>query len=206
MGATLAPPRTEPAARIGPNAVIQLVAAMQARWGERFAESLLAEATEYTPDTLPEAMIDEGEARALAHLLLDRVGAAAALPVLRDAGHRTADYLLAHRIPPPAQWVIRLLPRRLGLRLLLAAITRHAWTFAGSGRFVVRWVGTWPALVFEGCTMCRGLHGDRPMCDYYAGTFERLLAVLISPTASVVEVECQALGAATCRFRLDGMS
>ena len=48
---------------------------------------------------------------------------------------RTGDYLLAHRIPKPVQALLKRLPAPLAARVLLAAITRHAWTFAGSGRF-----------------------------------------------------------------------
>lgn len=194
------------AGRIGPNAVIQVAWAVRDRWGAEVAEPLLRGATPYRLASLPEAMIDEREARALVRALVERVGVEAALPVLRDAGRRTADYLLAHRIPRAAQWAIRHLPRRLGLRVLLGAIARHAWTFAGSGRFVVRPDGRWPGLVFEGCTMCRELHGDRPMCDYYAGTFERLIGALVAPTVRVEEVECLATGGTACRFRLDGMA
>ncbi len=193
-------------ARIGPNAIIQVAWAVRDRWGAELAEPLLEGATGYRMTALPGTMVDEREARALVRALVDQVGADAAMPVLRDAGHRTGDYLLAHRIPAPAQWLIRHLPRRLGLRLLLAAITRHAWTFAGSGRFVVERGAPWPGLVFEGCTMCRDLHSDRPMCDYYAGTFERLLGALVAPGVVVVEVECEAIGGSACRFRLDGMA
>jgi divinyl protochlorophyllide a 8-vinyl-reductase len=73
-------------------------------------------------------MIDEREAHTLVRGLIDRVGVEEAMPVLRDAGHRTGDYLLAHRIPAPAQWVIRHLPRRLGLRLLLGALIAPGMT------------------------------------------------------------------------------
>ncbi len=40
------------------------------------------------------------------------------------------------------------------------------------------------------------------MCDFYAGTFERLIAELVATNVRVVEVECIAQGGATCRFQL----
>jgi hypothetical protein len=58
-----------------------------------------------------------------------------AAEVARSAGRRTADYLLAHRIPKPVQALLKALPARLAARVLLSAIARHAWTFAGSGVF-----------------------------------------------------------------------
>ena len=62
-----------------------------------------------------------------------------------------------------------------------------------------------PDLVFHDCAMCRDLHESQPMCDFYAGTFERLITELITPTARVVEVECIAQGARVCRFQLQNV-
>src|SRR5690606_34427755 len=113
--APLAPAPPDQMARIGPNAIIQLVAAIAHRWGPDTAAALLSAATASAPETLPHDMVDDREPLALVRLLLDRMGADAAAPVLHDAGVRTGRYLLAHRIPPLAQWVIGRLPRRLGL-------------------------------------------------------------------------------------------
>ena len=191
-------------ARVGPNAIIQVVAAIAHRWGPETAAALLSEATAYTPDTLPHDMVDEREPLALVRLLLDRMGADAAAPVLHDAGVRTARYLLAHRIPPLAQWVVARLPRRLGLELLLRAIGAHAWTFAGSASFSVGWYRGWPTLSFTGCAMCRGLTLHRPICTYYAGTFEHLFRILVAEDITVTEVACQAQGVPRCRFLVAG--
>ena len=51
----------------------------------------------------------------------------------RDAGRRTAEYVIANRIPRLAALLIGFLPRPFGRRLLLSAIRRNSWTFAGSG-------------------------------------------------------------------------
>ena len=53
------------------------------------------------------------------------------------AGERTAQYILAHRIPQAAQVVLKLLPAALAGPLLSKAIAKHAWTFAGYGAFRV---------------------------------------------------------------------
>jgi divinyl protochlorophyllide a 8-vinyl-reductase len=192
-------------ARIGPNAIIQVFAATRERMGTAFAEALLADATPYRPDTLPSEMVVEDEPRALVRTLVERAGPYLATSVLREAGLRTGDYLLANRIPRVAQWVMRASPKRVALRLLLGAMRRNAWTFAGSGRFVVPDGARTPELVFEECAMCRGMHEERPMCDFYAGTFERLVRALVSKHASVTEVECMAQGAGRCRFVVHGI-
>ncbi|MEZ4457439.1 MAG: bacteriochlorophyll 4-vinyl reductase [Gemmatimonadales bacterium] len=186
-------------ARIGPNAILQVAEAIRAGLGDAAAEALLAEAG-YSLDRLPTAMVDEREPLALGAALIDRYGAATAAATLRDAGERTGAYLLANRIPRPAQRLIRLLPSRLGYRLLLGAIGRHAWTFAGSGRFSVRFGPAGPELAFDDCAMCRGLVQGAPVCDYYAGTFERLFRELVEPRVRVREIECLAAGGRCCRF------
>lgn len=189
-------------ARIGPNAIIQVASVLRDRFSLPFAESVLRGATPYTLDTMPTGMVDEREAQAVVHALVERVGAGAATPVLREAGHRTAAYLMAHRIPVLAQWLMRALPQRLGLRLLLQAMSANAWTFAGSGQFAVVHSAAGTELVFHDCAMCRNMRQPQPMCDFYAGTFERLIGTLISATIRVDEVECMAQGDAVCRFRL----
>ncbi|MDZ7630200.1 MAG: bacteriochlorophyll 4-vinyl reductase [Gemmatimonadaceae bacterium] len=201
--ASVAAPHGTDIPRIGPNTIIQVAAVMRDRLSPSFAEAILLDATPYTMTTMPDDMVDEREAQAVVQALVHRIGARQATSVLREAGSRTADYLLANRIPGAAQLLIRLLPRRLGLRLLLRAMSANAWTFAGSGQFrVVHGRGT-PELVFDGCAMCRDMHEDQPMCDFYAGTFERLISVLVAPTVRVVEVECMAHGGAACRFHLE---
>jgi divinyl protochlorophyllide a 8-vinyl-reductase len=189
-------------ARIGPNAIIQVACVLRDRLGKAFADRLLRDTTPYTCDALPHEMVDESEARAVVQGLVDRVGERAALGVLREAGARTADYLLANRIPQVAQALIRLAPRRLGLRWLLAAMRANAWTFAGSGEFRVTQTDADATLTFERCAMCTGMHAAQPMCDFYAGTFERLIRVLVTPGARVREEECLATGGSVCRFRV----
>lgn len=198
---TAAPPAVS---RIGPNAILQVVAALVAHGGESEAATLLHDATGRTLDTLPEAMVDEREVQLLMRELVTRLGRAESQLVLHDAGVRTADYLLAHRIPRPVQRLVRALPRRLGLRVLLLAIGRHAWTFAGSGHFEIAWGTAWPELVFDDCALCRLIRADAPVCAYYAGTFERLFRALVAPEATVRETACAAVGAGACRFRLQG--
>ncbi|MBI3790877.1 MAG: bacteriochlorophyll 4-vinyl reductase [Gemmatimonadetes bacterium] len=186
---------------IGPNSILQLVDVLRTALGDATAERLLKRATGRTFDHLPTAMIDEREPNRLVREVIGAVGAEDARRYLRDAGTRTGDYLLAHRIPRVAQWVMRLLPRAHGRRLLLGAMARHAWTFAGSGTFRIV-PGTLPTLEIAGCPMCHGFRVGAPMCDYYAATFERLLQVIIDPQVVVREVACEAVGDAACRFVL----
>lgn len=193
------------AALIGPNAIIQVAKVLTERLGDQRAESMVRAATPYTLASLPQQMVPEAEALALTSHVMRQLGEAPATSILHEAGLRTGDYLLANRIPRVAQWIIRALPRRAGLSILLKSMMAHAWTFAGSGTFTVRRRGAEVELAFHACAMCRELASEGPVCDFYAGTFERLVTSLVSRTAIVREVECHAQGGHCCRFVISGL-
>ncbi len=193
------------AARIGPNAIIRVAEALNARTGDAEAVFNDAGLAHYLADP-PEQMVDEHDVIALQQALRHRLGLAEARSVSFDAGLRTGDYLLAHRIPRPAQRVLRLLPPGPASRLLLKAVAQHAWTFSGSGVFSFR-----PQSVLQrrpvqvsiaDCPICRGSHAEEPVCDFYTGAFERLFRTLVSRHTEVTEVQCQAQGAAACVFEM----
>lgn len=179
---------------------------MRERFGPSMAEPLLLESTGYRMTALPSAMVAEREAQSLVHALVEKVGPWLATSVLREAGHRTGDYLLAKRIPRIAQWVMRVSPRSVALAILLRAISRNAWTFVGSGNFRVASSSRALELIVESCPMCSDMHQERPMCDFYAGTFERLMQALVARHASVTETECCAQGGSVCRFEVHGIA
>ena len=187
------------AGRIGPNAVTRLAEALDALRGH--AETVAVFARAGLCDRLaepPERMVDESEVIALHAALRARLpGEAAAIAA--DAGRRTADYLLEHRIPRVMRLLLPRLPARLAARILLAAIGRHAWTFAGSGRFTVL-PGRVPRFSIAGGPLARGMHAAAPVCDYYAATFQGLFRALLHPQAQVVETACEACGAPACVF------
>ena len=194
-----------PAARIGPNTIIQLAHVLSERHGEALASRLLFDSTGYAITALPGTMVDEREAQRFVQAVVHTLGERTGTSVLHEAGRRTADYLMANRIPRLAQWIMKALPARAGLSLLLKAMSANAWTFAGSGSFSVLTVPRGAELSFHACAMCRDLQADGPMCDFYAGTFEHLIRTLVSPHAEVREVECMATGGHACRFEVTGI-
>jgi divinyl protochlorophyllide a 8-vinyl-reductase len=190
-------------ARIGPNAVIQVAAALARRLGAGVASDLLrAAGLGAYVRAPPQHMIDEREVIALHTLLRDRLQPATAGHVMRAAGIATGDYLLKHRIPRFAQALLRVLPAALAAPLLLGAIRRHAWTFAGSGHFHAR-SGRPLVISIEHCPICRSANAVLPQCGYYAATFRRLFRRLVHRHARVRETACQAAGADCCRFEID---
>jgi divinyl protochlorophyllide a 8-vinyl-reductase len=203
-----APART---ARIGPNAITRVDEALRQFGGGALARAVFDRAgLEHHLRCPPAQMVDEQDVIRLHHALRALLDPAAVARVARDAGERTAVYLLAHRIPRPVQAVLRRLPAPLAARVLLRAIGAHAWTFAGSGRFEVR-AGGWRAasrggrpvrLVLHDNPTCRGIHAEEPACAYHAAVFERLFTTLVHPRARVVESTCAAAGADACRFEV----
>ncbi len=189
---------TAAVARIGPNAVLQHLPVLDAAIGEALRGALLHRAGVDTPP--PDAgMLPEPQVARLHHavrlFLPDQAPA-----IQRAAGLGTGDYILAHRIPMPAQRLIRAAPGFLGARILSGAITRHAWTFAGSGAFRV--VSHHP-LTFEIAAnpLAQG-RAVAPICHWHAAVFERLFARLVWPGVQVRETACCACGAPVCRFEL----
>lgn len=196
------PDEADPRGRIGPNAILRVVEALESSSGPLAVREILERAglSPYL-ESPPDAMVEEGEVSALHRALRDALGPQRARAVGRQAGHLTGDYLLANRIPPFAQTLLKALPPRLGGRLLLQAIARNAWTFAGNGQFTYR-SGRPHRLHIAGCALCDGARSKDPLCDYYGATFERLFQTLVSRQARVIEVQCQAQGHPNCTFEV----
>jgi divinyl protochlorophyllide a 8-vinyl-reductase len=188
--------------RIGPNAIIRVAEALA-----HVADDAAVRAVFDSPDLRPylvdppDAMVPEAHVTGLQRRLREQLADATARAVNLEAGRRTGDYLLAHRIPRPAQALLKRLPGILASRLLLRAIGRHTWTFAGSGDVELS-PGPPVRITIAGCPLCRELRDERPVCDYYASTFERLYRELVAPTAQARELACLAQGAPACVFEV----
>jgi len=186
--------------KIGPNAIIQTVAAMQESYGPRQSRTILhCGGLATLPDNLPTAMVDEQEFRALAQMLIRQVGVDSARQLLKRSGQLTAGYLLKHRIPRPVQLLLRALPRRQRLRRLLQAIEKHVWTFAGSGKISFNAEGL-PWISIATPALCDTPETAAAVCSFYQGTFEQLLRTLVDRRVALWETECQARGDAACLY------
>lgn len=185
--------------RIGPNAVLQTLAALEALEGRPVAEAVARDAA--MPATWPDGLIPEAWFLRVLRATRARLTSSAAERVLRDAGARTADYVAANRIPGPVRSILRVLPARLAVPFLLKAFERHAWTFAGRGTFAVE--GGYPGVIrLDDCPTCRDPIAAEHGGAYYEAAFAGLMR-LAAPRVSITEIECRVRGAAACRFRID---
>lgn len=187
-----------PSGVIGPNAILQLLPVLDQFGGPVRRATLLADAGIFD---LPDGscMIPEEDAARLHHRL--RVAEPEDAPVLAArAGVGTADYILQHRIPAPAQWVLRALPSGPAARFLSRAIAQHGWTFVGSGEFRV--VDPWTFEIRDN-PLIRGEKSDKCLCTWHAGVFTRLYQSLVTSRCHCVETCCGAqTPAGPCRFEI----
>jgi divinyl protochlorophyllide a 8-vinyl-reductase len=190
-----------PPARIGPNAIIQTGQALSALYGPGVARLIFEAAGlgRYI-GVSPTTMIEEREPVALFAAIQAVLPRAEADRVLAEAGHRTGHYILENRIPPIARQVLPRLPVGLSSRLLVSAIARHAWTFAGSGRFEGRVTG-WKRPVVTLVIAANPL--ATPACPWHGAVFQGLFASLCGEVTSVRHSQCCARGDGACIAQLD---
>ena len=190
--------------RVGPNAAIQLLRVLSARTDpeRRRMIVVLAGATQWA-SVEPTGMIDEGGAAALHATTRMVLGRERAIAVLTEAGALTGDYILLNRIPAFARAVLKATPSPLAARLLARAISAHAWTFVGSGRFV-RPARNGRTLEIWSNPFCAGERSDEPLCVWHAAVIERLYRALVSSKLRVKETHCLARGDECCRFVVKG--
>ncbi len=200
IGLTLesAPGLRAQAGLVGPNAVIQLAQALRAQPGGEDDARLVFESAGLARllRSRPDAMIDETIPARLFDSLWMEFPGEYARRVAYDAGQRTGAYVLANRIPAIAHLALRALPASLGTPLLLDAIRRNAWTFAGSGTCLV--ANGSPALV---TIVANPL--TMPGCVWHVGVFERLFRTLIRRTTQVRHSQIRIDGVPASRFEID---
>jgi len=196
-------PAEDGIARIGPNSIIRVAEALAVCVGaDETARLFEGAGLSHHLVTPPDSMVPAEDVTALHRVLRAELDPATMADVGRRAGEATGDYLLANRIPKPAQVVLKLLPPVPAARILIKAMGKHAWTFAGAGRFEGQ-AGRPTCLVIEGGPIQAAVpDAGVPICGYYAATFERLFRVLVARKATVRETACQAAGAKACTFEV----
>jgi divinyl protochlorophyllide a 8-vinyl-reductase len=179
--------RTHGEALIGPNALIQTARALEDRLGEPEARRILRMAGYASLlDAEPSGMQPEREFLALVRFLEGVLPADDARELLREAGRRTGAYVLEHRIPGIARFLVRILPTGMRTRVVLEAIARHAWTFTGSGAFAFE---TRPdvRLTLSLGAQAREIPCTEPLHAYYHGALETLLRALVARNVELGE-------------------
>jgi len=173
--------------KIGPNSIIQTSESLREHCGNEVKDKVMKAAElEHYIQELPSEMVSETDFHDFVVTLFNDQGKLMTQEILQDSGERTAVYLLKNRIPGLFQSLVKPLPNKWGLKMLLFAISKNAWTFAGSGEFSYN-VGekSFIKVIVK--------HPSLPVVsNFYLGTFKRLLGELIS---SKIEIEPETLEA-----------
>jgi divinyl protochlorophyllide a 8-vinyl-reductase len=193
-------PEARTPAQIGPNSLIQTGQALAALFGDGTARRIFDRAgIGHRYADPPGTMLDEREPQRLFAVLCDTLSDEDATRVLAEAGHRTGHYLLANRIPKPARRLLPHLPTAITARLLVRAISAHAWTFAGSGRLSGE-VRGWRQPIIHLAIKANPL--ATPGCPWHGAVFERLFSTLTGTRITVLHPRCQAKGNDCCKWTI----
>ena len=197
-----------PDALIGPNAIIQVAESISSRLGpDKLDRVMHAAGLDRFINSPPEHMVSELDVANLHRAVAANVEQSQGVAIMAEAGHRTARYLLANRIPAPARVVLKALPATLAARLLLTAIEKHAWTFAGSSTF--SFDARHPVRIsLSGSPMFAMPQSRVLAASYFEATFESLFQELVSVRTRAIGINqpSDAKGAdsteAACAFAL----
>lgn len=190
-------------AKIGPNAITRMGEALTELHGNAAGRALFSACGMlHHWEQPPQGMVDERDVIRLHRVARQRLGMVAYRRVARRAGELTGHYVRRHRIPRAAQLLIRGLPRPWAMRVLTRAISRHAWTFVGSGSLHYERKGSGILIIIEDSPLARGTRCDARVCDYYTASFECLFKQLVWRGLRVRELECAASGMTRCVFEV----
>lgn len=170
-----------PSGKIGPNAILQVFACLEAMPSlskDEAARIACIAGLSHHLAHRPAAMVDERDVVALHQAVRSCLPEQVATAVLQQAGEQTAQYILAHRIPKLAQWMLRALPPKPASAMLLKAIAKHAWTFTGSGAFTYQ-LGHPALIALSSCPACEQVYGADEPCTYYIATLQGLFQALV---------------------------
>ncbi len=113
------------------------------------------------------------------------------------AGEYTAEWWVAE-MQPLQRTVIRALPPRLRLRIVLSLAGKMVRSTSRSSRAVVRWRHGALSVDIRGSIFCEVRDKvERPLCEFYAAAIRRLMH-LFSLEAQVGADQCRATGAGQC--------
>lgn len=184
-------------ARVGPNAILQTIEALTEVGGTDLARRVFAAAgvMPLLKDP-PREMVPEECAAVLHRTIAAQLPPEDAVRIAVDAGRRTGRYILQNRIPSVARAVLKRLPARFSGPMLLRAIERHAWTFAGSAEVSAQ---SGAPLIFT----IQNNPLSIPECPWHCAVFETLFRELVSLDTRVVHRSCCAKGDPDCVFEID---
>jgi divinyl protochlorophyllide a 8-vinyl-reductase len=182
---------------MSPLAVLEPLETIEAMLGAEAKAEALREALIHRVPAVDEPVREDKPARL--HRAVRRLWPGEAENLLRRAGEEAGRYVVEHRLPARGRQLLARMPRSAAAWMLARRTEQQAWTFAGSGRFVVESAGRFSLLDNP---LVRGETAQRPICFYHAGFFEKQFRTVVHPGIRCIETACVARGDPACVFSL----
>lgn len=182
---------------MSPLAILELLETVEAMLGAEARDEALREALIHRVPA-PDEPVREDKAARL-HKAVRRLWPDDSDALLRRAGEEAGRYVVDHRLPDRGRQLLLRMPRSAAAWLLARRTEQQAWTFAGSGQFVVESAGRFSLLDNP---LVRGEKANRAICFYHAGFFEKQFCSVVHPGIRCIETACVAKGDPACVFRL----
>jgi divinyl protochlorophyllide a 8-vinyl-reductase len=182
---------------LSPLAVLELAEIVEEILGHEAREEALREAQLFRLPAPDEPLREEKAARL--HAAVRRLWPEDSDVLTRRAGEAAGQFVVDHRLPRRGRQLLARMPRSAAAWLLARRTEQQAWTFTGTGRFLIEDAAH--LSIFDN-PLIRGEKANRPICFYHAGFFERQFRAVIHPGIRCVETACAAKGDPACTFRL----
>lgn len=180
---------------LAPFIVLEMASAIEYMMGADNLEIALKDAQLHRLPGLDEPVREDKAARL--HQAVRRLWPAEANSIATRAGAAAADRIMETQITKRAQGMLAKMPRATGAWLLAKTVRINAWTFSGSGTFVVE---SEKRFVLRDNPVVVGEIATDTTCQFHASLLQKMFSTLIHPRLVCTEVSCQSRGDEACVF------
>lgn len=187
--------RPNKAGFMAPFVVLEMAQAIKDVMGPDNLELALKEAQLFRLPEVNEPVREDKAARL--HQAVRRLWVDQAEQICSLAGTAVGLRIMEQLITERAQAMLAKMPRATGAWLLAKTARQNAWTFSGSGEFIVE---SESRFILDANPVVAGETADKAACHFHASLFEKLFSTLIHPRLICREIACSARGDAACVF------
>ncbi len=180
---------------MAPFLLLEMAAAVRDVRGEDDLDMVLKEAQVFRLPDNDEPVREDKVARV--HQAVRRLWPDQSEDIGMQAGAGAAQRIMDTQITVKAQGMLAKMPRATGAWLLAKTARQNAWTFSGSGEFVVE---SETRFILRENPIVLGEEAETTVCHFHASLFEKLFSTLIHPRLVCNEVSCNAVGDEACVF------
>jgi len=180
---------------MAPFLLLEMVAAIRDARGADDLDAALKEAQVFRLPEHDEPVREDKVARV--HQVVRRLWPDQSEDICVHAGAGAAQRIVETQITVKAQGMLAKMPRATGAWLLAKTARRNAWTFSGSGEFVVE---SETRFLLRENPIVLGEVAETMVCHFHASLFQKLFSTLIHPRLVCKEVSCLAAGGEACVF------